>query len=245
MCAQALSIVTEPSKPTEVASLLNRLLRIAVQETDLEVALHEALDVLLSISWLAILPKGGIFLADHARGELQLTAARNMDPAIEELCRRVPFGHCLCGRAAQQTCTQYASCVDERHETRFEGIQPHGHYNLPIIGSGRLLGVLVVYVPHGHRRDELEVSFLEGAADTLALLIQLTQREQTLRGTQTRLASALAESQALMSTIRQNTLFSQTTAAEELRRAQAIPGMDEGRLRRVLEVGHQAAFSRS
>jgi adenosine deaminase len=42
-----------------------------------------------------------------------------------------------------------------------------------------------------------------------------------------------------------NTLLSATTAAEEIRRARAIPGMTEEKLRRCVEYGHQAAFRRS
>ncbi len=42
-----------------------------------------------------------------------------------------------------------------------------------------------------------------------------------------------------------NTLFSATTAAEELRRVRAIPGMTEEKLRRLVQTGHEAAFRRA
>jgi adenosine deaminase len=41
-----------------------------------------------------------------------------------------------------------------------------------------------------------------------------------------------------------NTLLSATSAREELRRAAAIPGMDEAKLRAVVAHGHRAAFRR-
>jgi adenosine deaminase len=41
-----------------------------------------------------------------------------------------------------------------------------------------------------------------------------------------------------------NTLLSATTAAEELRRVRAIPGMTEDKLRRAVTFGHEAAFRR-
>jgi adenosine deaminase len=42
-----------------------------------------------------------------------------------------------------------------------------------------------------------------------------------------------------------NTLFSATTAAEELARVARIPGMDAAKLARVVEQGHAAAFARA
>ena len=42
-----------------------------------------------------------------------------------------------------------------------------------------------------------------------------------------------------------NTLFSRTDAAEELRRVATIPGMDEAKLDQVVAEGHRAAFRRS
>jgi adenosine deaminase len=41
-----------------------------------------------------------------------------------------------------------------------------------------------------------------------------------------------------------NTLLSATSAREELHRAAAIPGMDEAKLRAVVDHGHRAAFAR-
>jgi adenosine deaminase len=41
-----------------------------------------------------------------------------------------------------------------------------------------------------------------------------------------------------------NTLLSDVTAREELRRAAALPGMTPERVRQVIDFGHQAAFVR-
>ena len=41
-----------------------------------------------------------------------------------------------------------------------------------------------------------------------------------------------------------NTLLSATTAAEELRRIAAVPGMDEAKIRAAVAHGHAGAFSR-
>jgi diguanylate cyclase (GGDEF)-like protein/PAS domain S-box-containing protein len=199
-------------KAFEHVSLLQRLLHLVLQDEPLETILEKSLDQLLSISWLALLPKMGIFLVDEAGASLKLVAERNLGPQITSLCAQVKFGHCLCGRAALQARTQHANCVDERHETRFDGIAPHGHYNVPIIAERVVLGVLVVYLPHGHARDEEEVAFLESFADVMALLISAKQRDAAFRSTQQMLHDALSKSSSLMDTIQQHTIFSQCSS---------------------------------
>ncbi|GBD41532.1 putative diguanylate cyclase YedQ [bacterium HR39] len=151
---------------------LNALLRVAVRNEPLDVLLEECLDVLLSVSWLSVLPKGGIFLADSERGELRLAAHRNLPPPLLGSCARVPFGHCLCGRAALAGQILHAACVDHRHEVRYAGMQPHGHYNVPIRDGERVLGVIVLYLPEGHPADPRELAFLGAVADILALVIR-------------------------------------------------------------------------
>ncbi len=151
---------------------LNAILRAAVRDVELEPLLAECLDVLLSVSWLSILPRGGIFLADETRRELRLVVHRDLPPALLRSCRRLPFGRCLCGRAARERRIQYAACLDHRHEIRYPGIVPHGHYNVPILDGARVLGVIVLYLPDGHPSHPAELAFLESVADILALVIR-------------------------------------------------------------------------
>ncbi len=151
---------------------LNAILRSVVREGELETLLEECLDILLSVSWLSILPKGGIFLADEGQRELRLVAQRDLAPPLLTVCARVPFGHCLCGRAAQERRIQHAACVDHRHEIRYPGIRPHGHYNVPILDGDRVLGVILLYLPDGHPPHPAELAFLESVADILSLVIR-------------------------------------------------------------------------
>jgi diguanylate cyclase (GGDEF)-like protein len=162
---------------------LNAILRTAVRDAPLERLLHDCLDILLGVSWLSILPKGGIFVAERDRKELLLVAQRNLAPELLTLCARVPFGRCLCGRAARTGELQHASCVDHRHENRYPGMPPHGHYNVPVLYGGEVLGVLVLYLPHGHPADPAERQFLLAVADVLALVIRNRQIRDELERT--------------------------------------------------------------
>ena len=125
---RAQQILIERTAAEEQA--LSQLLRLSLQPMPVTPYLQQALDDLIdSVPWLGFLPKGGVFLAEQGTDDegLRLVAARGLAPALHEDCARVPFGKCLCGRAAKERRTQSAHCVDERHEIRYEGMPPHGH----------------------------------------------------------------------------------------------------------------------
>jgi len=71
---------------------INRLLRAALNQKSLREILIDCIDIILSVSWLSILPKAGIFLAEENRNNLFLFADRNLSPPLLEACRKIPFG---------------------------------------------------------------------------------------------------------------------------------------------------------
>lgn len=159
---------------------LNALLRASLSRKPLNDILLDSLDILLSVEWLAILPKAGVFLAAAGEDVLELVAERNLSRELTTLCSRVAFGQCLCGRAAESRRILHAGCVDHRHDIRFSGMQPHGHYNVPILDNGQVLGVLVLYLPHGRASKKSEMDFLEAVADILSLTIRQKRLEDQL-----------------------------------------------------------------
>ncbi|MCP4044323.1 MAG: GAF domain-containing protein, partial [Gammaproteobacteria bacterium] len=163
---------------------LGQLLRLSLQPLGMEDFLQQVLETLvLSTPWLGLLSKGGIFLTeDHGQGKtLKLLAHHNLAPQLHSLCARVPFGRCLCGRAAASREIQYAHCIDHRHDISFEGMPPHGHYNIPIPHGQTVLGVIALYLPHGHPRMDEEVAFLGRAADVVSMGIIKKQADDALR----------------------------------------------------------------
>ena len=175
---------------SEEQSALNSILRISLEDIELEEQLQKALDILLGLSWLPIAPKGGIFQVDEKSDTLILKVQTGLNPEIQTACARVPFGHCLCGRAAASREIQYACCLDKRHEITFDGIKPHGHYNIPILSKNGVLGVIVVYLEHGHERDEREVKFFGAVANTLAGLIEHRRTQDDLYSSREKLSEA-------------------------------------------------------
>lgn len=170
----------ELNKAYQNETVLNELLHISFEDASLEDALAHALDVLFSASWLTILPKGAIFLVEDKPSVLVLKAQKNLLEPFKTMCAQVPFGRCLCGRAAASGKLVHAEHIDSRHENRCEGMAPHGHYCVPILADHCVLGVIDIYLVDGHIRDEKEVAFLEIVANSLAAIIKHKQAEEAL-----------------------------------------------------------------
>ncbi|MBF0158650.1 MAG: diguanylate cyclase [Magnetococcales bacterium] len=159
---------------------ISALLQMALEPTSLLEQLEQALHIILNVPWLTIESKGSIFLVDEETQELVLTVERGLATHLLTACARIPFGHCLCGRAAQSGQMVYSAHLDERHDVTFNGIKPHGHYCMPIHSRGKLLGVINLYIADGHRCDEEETAFLQAIANTLAGMIERKGVEQQL-----------------------------------------------------------------
>ncbi|MFZ2631138.1 MAG: PAS domain S-box protein [Desulfosalsimonadaceae bacterium] len=181
-------VEAELRRSHDTQSAINKLLSLSLQNVPLEALLGQTLDLILSIPWLTIESKGGIFIINNDPNMLILRAQRGFEKPLQEKCAKVPIGTCLCGRAALLKETVFASRIDERHDVRFEGMTDHGHYCLPILSAGRTLGVLNVYVKEGHPHDTREEEFLTAISNTLAgiLIRRQTEEEKTKIGNQLR-----------------------------------------------------------
>jgi len=165
----------------EQQQVLREMLEDVVKGGTLKDALDACLARLLAVSWLSLLPKGGILLMAEDGKTLQMTVSRNLSPEIRSLCDKVPLGRCQCGRAAASREMLFSSCLDERHEISFPGMTEHGHYNLPLLSEGKVLGVMVLYLPHGFERDPIKEQFLTSVTDILAGFIRRKYAEESLK----------------------------------------------------------------
>ncbi len=190
--------ITERKKQEEQSAfelrnqaVMNEIFQIA-SETDLDELLQQALDKILGLPWMPIQPEGGVFLTAPGEMALNLVAHRNLAPQLQTMCAMVPFGRCLCGRAAATKEIQFTDCVNDDHDIRFEGMEPHGHYNLPLVtDDNQIMGVMVFYLEHRHQRNENEIVFLKSLGRNLANTIQRKQTEQQLKEEQARTQAIL------------------------------------------------------
>jgi signal transduction histidine kinase len=159
-------------------SAINMLLSESLENIPLEEFLQKALNMILSIPWIAFEAIGSISLVEDQADTLIMKAQSNLPEPLKKLCIRVPFGKCLCGKAALTQKVEFADHIDERHEICYKGIVPHGHYSVPILSGGRTLGVLNIYLKEGHIRNQKEEEFLNAVANTLAGIIVRRKAEK-------------------------------------------------------------------
>lgn len=165
----------------EDTALVSAILRLSLTSEDLNHILSEALNSMLERPNLNLLGKGCIFLNDKKAGVLEMRADRNLNADVREGCAQVAFGQCLCGRVAARGVEIEKPCIDEDHEFRFAHSEEHGHFCVPINYANDNLGVLNLYIPHGHQVSEQERRLVWSVADTLAGVIHRYNKEEELR----------------------------------------------------------------
>ncbi len=172
---------TQLNLEVETRNALNSLLSISAQATDREQLVNEFLDVLMSSRFLPLEARGAIFLEGEEPGVLAMMAQRNIEDQLVDLCAHVHFGQCLCGLAAMSQEFIHTDCLGKDHHTRFDGMEDHGHYVVPIVRDGDTLGVITLYLAVGTQRKPEEVSFLNAAADILGVGLKRLERDEDLR----------------------------------------------------------------
>lgn len=163
---------TERNYEHESQAALYRILSVSLEPIGLARKFDAVLDILFGISWLGIEHKGAVFLTDRRGDRLVMVSSRSLNPALADLCAEVPFGHCLCGKAAATRTMVFRDHLNHEHDTTYAGIPDHGHYCQPIMANGVLLGVLNLYVAAGYTERRDERAFLQSVADTLAGAIE-------------------------------------------------------------------------
>jgi len=165
----------------DTQTVVNALLNVSLEDVPLEEILKLSLDLVLSIPWLTFESRGSIFLLEDEPEVLVMKAQNRLAEPIQKACARVPFGRCLCGQAALTQQIQFADRLDDRHETTYEGITPHGHYAVPIVSANKTLGVINLYLKEGHRHAKREEEFLTAVANALSGIIELKRAEERLQ----------------------------------------------------------------
>lgn len=152
----------------DIQHILNSLLKLFLKDVTIDEILKSSLDLLLSVRWLTFESRGAIFLVEDEPEVLVMKAQKDLPEPLQKKCVRIPFGQCICGRAALTKKTQFINRLDEKHQIRYEGIRTHGHYCVPIIYADKVLGVINIYVKEEHIYQQNEEEFLQAIADALA-----------------------------------------------------------------------------
>ena len=151
----------EINRDTDLQKVINSLLQLSMEDLLLDRILEKAIDIILAVPWLVLESQGAILLVEEDPAVLVMKAQRGLNKILQVTCSRVPFGRCICGRAAIKKEIEFADRVDERHDISYQTMIPHGHYCVPILFSDQILGVINLYVREGHRREAKEDRIFE------------------------------------------------------------------------------------
>lgn len=171
----------ELRRASYLQSSLNKLLKLSLEDIPLQNMLEQVIDNIIAIPWFALEARGAIFLTGNDPRELVIRAHRGLSSALVAACSRIPFGKCLCGKAAKDGATVFADCVNQCHEIAFDNMKPHGHYCVPIISADKVIGVINLYVTAGHKRDTKEDDFLKSSANLIAGIIERKKSEEQIQ----------------------------------------------------------------
>lgn len=173
---------TAVSEGYEMERMLDVIRQSSLTALPLQKKLAAQLAILFTIPWLAVEPKGAIFLVSGKK--LNLFVQQGLAPSLLVSCARVPFGKCLCGRAAESGKAVTSTEIGPEHEIRYEGIHPHGHYCAPIIAAGTTLGVLALYLNAGVVLTVKQTNFVQSVTDIIASDILRARAEEQLTQSQ-------------------------------------------------------------
>ncbi len=180
----------------ETQKAINSLLHLSLKDIPLEEFLEGTIKIIISNPWISPGAKGCIFLVEKESKVLNMKAQYGLPESIKNRCLKVPFGVCLCGRAALNRIVHFTYFQDDKHDLYYEDISPHSHYHVPILSGDRILGMITLYLNEEERPGQEKETFLNAVANTLAMIILRKEWEDALRESEGRLR--MLSSQLLM-----------------------------------------------
>ncbi|MBF0317206.1 MAG: PAS domain S-box protein [Nitrospirae bacterium] len=165
----------------DIQRVISSVLTIALEPLPLAEQLSRILSVILSIPWLSIQSKGCIFLVGDDPGVLEMVASHGFFEEQVLTCSKLPFGRCVCGKAASLKKVVFVSDINDLHDIRYDNVAQHGHYCVPVISGERVMGVINLYVVAGHVREPQEEGFLLAIANTLTGILERRFTERKLK----------------------------------------------------------------
>jgi signal transduction histidine kinase len=161
-------------KGTEEYRVLHNVAK-ALQSTEgTKKMLQEAMKAIVEYGELQVEYKAGIFLVDEENRVLNLfTWVGEFSDEFLESEKVVPYGECLCGRAAAsgEMIISNNCFSDKRHDNIFEDMKAHGHYIVPLKSRNKLVGILFLYTdpdpPWFERSQEILLSMGSLIADAI------------------------------------------------------------------------------
>ncbi|MBI5218226.1 MAG: PAS domain S-box protein [Bacteroidia bacterium] len=171
------------SENYQIQEVVNSILKFAVEDISLDELAKYAFEKAMGIKCFNFDKKGCIFLASDEPDSFIMKYQTGIGDNILEACKKINTGKCHCGKAALLKKVIFSPAVDHAHEVHYPGMLDHGHYCVPILFTGKVLGIINVYLKSGHKYSRREVNFLQNMSNTLAGVIVRKNNEAELINT--------------------------------------------------------------
>jgi putative nucleotidyltransferase with HDIG domain len=156
-------------------SALNSISMIISKNKDREKLLAETLREVLNLHFLSVMRVGAIFIVEKEGSRtLRMAASMNLHNTLVKEEVTIPFGHCLCGKAADEGKLLISlNCMrDLAHTVHYQGMKPHGHVIIPIKSEGAVHGIMTFYTPPDVLPSPSDLRLLKGVARQLAVALK-------------------------------------------------------------------------
>ncbi len=161
---ELLAAEAELKRDVDIQGVVNALLRVSLDEVELDELLHISLKKILSVPLLSFENRGAIFIDNDDTGEMRLVSYQELPEETVDRCRRLDTAACPC---TESLVTRTIAATVEPMD---DGTEQH-HVCAPITHGEMLLGVIDIHLKEGHTPDSKELEFLNAVANTLARVI--------------------------------------------------------------------------
>jgi len=178
---QRFNLQDELRSNLETQKVVSSLLQLSLEELSVDEMMDRALGLLLASPQFPFESAGSLFIAEEDKGILAMKAQRGLPSVIRDNCLQVPFGNCFCGRVAIDQTVQFLDRdgnVDGKAVCALD--IPFDHCSVPVVSTGKTLGLINLHVPKGHHWDPREEDFLVTVARALAGIILRKRAEEKL-----------------------------------------------------------------
>lgn len=169
-------------------AVMNSLLRFSLENITLDGFLKCALSVILSTPPFSITSKGAIYIIEDDPDILIMKAQSKLPKSLENEFKQIAFIKHPYGKVASGGRVKFEEKISGDYKLKNSQFKSYAYYCLPLIYSGKILGIMDVFLKKGHKWLKREEEFLIAAANTVAGVVQRKKFEQQLRNTQNSLA---------------------------------------------------------
>ena len=180
----------------KITNVINHLLELSHSNVKLSVILEHALQHIIQLPFVNLLPKGAIFLADENENLNMIAHIGLCDTNIKN-CSFIKKEDCFCGKVALNKEAIYAKCSSGSKQIELSAENEHDNYILPLMGYEKLIGILNLHLSPHQTLNENEVSILEAIAKTLGNIIRKKQIETDIIKSEERFRGVIENSKEL------------------------------------------------